>query len=71
MRELCRGAHFGEGKMLGRLKEHFYWSGCSEAAREWCKGCVLGVQQGNCLLQYKERAGISCGICIACLQGPG
>ena len=34
------GGHLGEGKMLGKLKERFYWPGCSEAVGEWCKGCI-------------------------------
>ena len=33
------GGHLGEGKMLGRLKERFYWPGCSDAVREWCRAC--------------------------------
>ena len=34
------GGHLGEGKMLGRLKERFYWPGCSDAVGNWIKGCV-------------------------------
>ena len=34
------GGHLGEWKMLGKLKERFYWPGCSEAVGEWCKGCI-------------------------------
>ena len=42
LKELHEGAvggHLGEGKMLGRLKERFYWPGCSDAVREWCRAC--------------------------------
>ena len=33
------GGHLGEGKMTGRLKERFYWPGCTEDARGWCRAC--------------------------------
>ena len=36
--------------MLGKLKERFYWPGCSEAV-----GDVLDAQQGNRLLQNEEQ----------------
>eukprot|EP00731_Ephydatia_muelleri_P029484 Em0021g7a len=39
LKELHEGAvggHLGESKMLGRLKERFYWPGCSEAVSDWC-----------------------------------
>ena len=33
------GGHLGEEKMIGYLKERFYWPGCAEDVREWCKTC--------------------------------
>ena len=38
--EGAAGGHLGERKMLGRLKERFYWPGCSEGVREWCRACA-------------------------------
>ena len=38
--EGAAGGHLEEGKMLGRLKERFYWPGCSERVREWCRACA-------------------------------
>eukprot|EP00731_Ephydatia_muelleri_P001915 Em0001g1915a len=38
LKELHEGAvggHLGESKMLGRLKERFYWPSCSEAVSDW------------------------------------
>ena len=34
------GGHFGEETVLSRLKERFYWPGCAEAVRNWCKSCL-------------------------------
>ena len=38
--EGAAGGHLGEGKMLWRLKERFYWPGCSDGVREWCRACA-------------------------------
>ena len=37
------GVHLGEEKVLSCLKERFYWPGCAEAARDWCKSCLTCV----------------------------
>ena len=34
------GAHLGEEKVLSQLKEQFYWLGCTEAVRIWCRSCM-------------------------------
>ena len=34
------GGHIGEEKMKHRLKERFYWPGCTEAVGEWCRNCI-------------------------------
>jgi hypothetical protein len=42
LRDLHQGAvggHIGEEKMKHRLKERFYWPGCTEAVGEWCRNC--------------------------------
>ena len=35
------GGHLGEEKMIGYMKERFYWPGCVEDARHWCKTCGI------------------------------
>ena len=43
LRDLHQGAvggHIGEEKMKHRLKERFYWPGCTEAVGEWCRNCI-------------------------------
>ena len=33
--------HFGVNKTLKRLQQHFYWPGCGEEVRKFCKECDL------------------------------
>ena len=43
LRDLHQGAvggHIGEDKTKHRLKERFYWPGCTEAVGEWCRNCI-------------------------------
>ena len=43
LRDLHEGAiggHLGEEKMLNKLKERFYWPGCTEAVKDWCRTCI-------------------------------
>eukprot|EP00731_Ephydatia_muelleri_P000081 Em0001g81a len=35
------GGHLGESKMLGRLKECYYWPGRYADVKSWCKTCDL------------------------------
>ena len=35
------GAHLGEEKVLSQLKERFYWPGCTEAVKMWCRACNI------------------------------
>eukprot|EP00731_Ephydatia_muelleri_P006147 Em0003g395a len=35
------GGHLGESKMLGRLKERYYWPGHYADVKSWCKTCDL------------------------------
>ena len=35
------GGHLGEDKMLGRLKERYYWPGHYADVKSWCKTCEL------------------------------
>ena len=39
------GAHFGEAKTLGKLRERFYWPGHAEGVRKWCSACEMCEQR--------------------------
>ena len=41
------GAHLGEAKTLGKLRERFYWPGHGEDVKEWCSSCELCEQRKN------------------------
>eukprot|EP00731_Ephydatia_muelleri_P008358 Em0004g696a len=59
LKELHEGAvggHLGESKMLGRLKERFYWPSCSEAVSDWCKSCIKCATRKTTV--PKPRAGL-------------
>eukprot|EP00731_Ephydatia_muelleri_P014216 Em0007g1526a len=59
LKELHEGAvggHLGERKMLGRLKERFYWPSCSEAVSDWCKSCIKCATRKTTV--PKPRAGL-------------
>ena len=33
--------HLGVNKMLERVKEKFYWPGCTKDVKDWCRACDL------------------------------
>lgn len=33
--------HLGVNKTLGRVKERFYWPGCTKDVKDWCRSCDL------------------------------
>ena len=33
--------HLGVNKMLKRVKERFYWPGCTKDVKDWCRACDL------------------------------
>ncbi|KAJ8935685.1 hypothetical protein NQ318_016803 [Aromia moschata] len=35
------GGHLGVTKMLGKVRERFYWVNCTTDVKEWCKKCVV------------------------------
>ena len=39
LHECAVSGHLGEEKVLSQLKERFYWPGCTEAVRTWCRQC--------------------------------
>ena len=41
------GAHLGEAKTLGKLRERFYWPGHVEDVKKWCSSCELCEQRKN------------------------
>ena len=49
-------AHLGEVKMLGKLKERFYWPGCADAVKDCCATCVTCCTRKSAA--PKRRAGL-------------
>ena len=39
------GAHLGEVKTLGKLRERFYWPGHADDVKKWCSACELCEQR--------------------------
>ena len=59
LKDLHEGAvsgHVGEEKMLGLLRERFFWPGCTGAVRSWCKSCVSCATRKS--PTPKSRAGL-------------
>eukprot|EP00731_Ephydatia_muelleri_P031079 Em0022g593a len=56
LHEGAAGGHLGKVKMLGRLKERFYWPGCGEDVEEWCKRCDICARRKS--TAPKRRAGL-------------
>ena len=42
--------------MLGLLRERFYWPGCTEAVKNWCRNCVSCATRKSPI--PKSRAGL-------------
>ncbi|KAL5482286.1 hypothetical protein EMCRGX_G022595 [Ephydatia muelleri] len=78
LKELHEGAvggHLGESKMLGRLKERFYWPSCSEAVSDWCKSCIKCATRKATVPKPRVglqtiRAGYSMQIVCVDIMGP-
>ena len=41
LHECAVSGHLGEEKVLSQLKERFFWPGCGEAVRIWCRQCKI------------------------------
>ena len=49
------GGHLGEAKVLGKLKERFYWPGHAADVRDWCQTCSVRMQRKNPSPNNKAR----------------
>ena len=47
------GAHLGEAKTLGKLRERYYWPSHTGDVKEWCRSCELCGQRKNPTPQNK------------------
>ena len=59
LRDLHEGAiggHLGEEKMLNKLKERFYWPGCTEAVKDWCRTCIRCTTRKTAACSEKKGA---------------
>ena len=48
------GAHLGEVKTLGKLRECFYWPGHAKDVKKWCSACEMCEQRKH--LTPRNRA---------------
>ena len=49
------GGHLGEAKVLGKLKETFYWPGHAANVGDWCQTCSACTQRKNPSPKNKAR----------------
>eukprot|EP00731_Ephydatia_muelleri_P039166 Em1164g1a len=78
LRDLHEGAiggHLGEEKMLNKLKERFYWPGCTEAVKDWCRTCIRCTTRKTAAPKRKAplqslRAGYPMQIVCVDIMGP-
>ena len=49
------GGHLGENKMLGKLKERFYWPGHTEEVRSWCQSCLTCAARKSPVQRNKAK----------------
>eukprot|EP00731_Ephydatia_muelleri_P005415 Em0002g1591a len=69
------GGHLGEEKMLNKLKERFYWPGCTEAVKDWCRTCIRCTTRKTAAPKRKAplqslRAGYPMQIVCVDIMGP-
>ena len=48
------GAHLGEVKSLGKLRECFYWPGHADDVKKWCRACEMCEQKKSTQLHETE-----------------
>ena len=69
------GGHLGETKVLGKLKERFYWPGHATDVRDWCRTCRPCAQRKGPIPKNRAplqtvRAGYPMQIVSADILGP-
>ena len=78
LQELHAGAlegHLGEEKLLGKVKERFYWPGMQQDARDWCRTCEFcatrkTAPKRNCAPLQTIKAGFPMQVVAADILGP-
>ena len=78
LQELHVGAlegHLGEEKLLGKLKERFFWPGMQQDARDWCRTCEFcatrkTAPKKNCAPLQTIKAGFPMQIVAVDILGP-